>query len=141
MDVTQARQKAQDFIDALHALEQGGEEQVEGLVALFSPDARITNAALKLTGEERQGPEGARTFWTEYKRTLSQAYSEFHQVTVNEQAAGLFWTTKHRGDGSAGDTEYDGASLLVFDEAGKIRHFHGYYDTRQFNREIVGNER
>lgn len=135
----QSRTQAQQFIDALHALEQGDREDADSLAALFADDARLTNAALKLTGEERRGREAILHFWSEYKRTVGMAYSEFHQVTASDGAAGLFWTTKGTGpDGQA--IQYDGSTLLVFDTSGKISAFEGYYDTRQLNREM-GAER
>lgn len=138
MDQQQVQQLAQQFIDALHALEQGDVENVDQLAGMYSDDARLVNAALKLAGQERTGQDGARQFWTEYRRTFGAAYSEFYQVTVNEQAAGLFWTTK--GTGNDGQPmEYDGVSLLVFDDQGKIKLFRGYYDTRELSREVGAN--
>ena len=133
---------AQQFIDALHALEQGGENDANALAALFSDDAHLTNAALRLAGVERRGRDAISHFWREYKRTVGAAYSEFHQITGNAQAAGLFWTTKLTGDdGLSQSATYDGTSLLVFDESGKIRFFQGYYDTRELNHAMgVGNE-
>jgi ketosteroid isomerase-like protein len=120
---------AQRFIDALHALEQGDESEVEGLVALFAPDTRITNAALQLTGKEEQGHDGARLFWSEYKRTLGECFSKFHHVTVDARCRRLFWTTEGTGpDGNS--VRYDGVSLLEFNESGTISFFRGYYDTR-----------
>lgn len=138
MDQQQVQQLAQQFIDALHALEQGDVENVDQLAGMYSDDARLVNAALKLAGQERSGQDGARQFWTEYRHTFGAAYSEFYQVTVNEQAAGLFWTTK--GTGNDGQPmEYDGVSLLVFDDQGKIKLFRGYYDTRELSREVGAN--
>ena len=138
MERQQVQALAQQFIDALHALEQGDVQQVDQLVALYGDDARLTNAALKLAGDERIGQDGARQFWMEYRRTFGEAYSEFYQVTVNEEAAGLFWTTK--GTGNDGQPmEYDGVSLLVFDDSGKIKLFRGYYDTRELSREVGVN--
>jgi ketosteroid isomerase-like protein len=135
MDQQQVQQLAQQFIDALHTLEQGSDQDVDQLVALYSDDARLVNAALKLAGQERSGQDGAREFWSEYRRTFGEAFSEFYQVTVNEQAAGLFWTTK--GTGNDGQPmEYDGVSLLVFNDQGKIALFRGYYDTRELSREV-----
>ena len=136
MEPQRVRDLAQQFIDALHALEQGGEGDVEALVGLYSEQAHLTNAAQRLTGEERTGRDGVRAFWSEYKRTVGKAFSEFHQVTVNEEAAGLFWTTKAGGDNGRSEVQYDGSTLLVFDEDGKIRFFQGYYDTRQLSREL-----
>ncbi|MBV9789580.1 MAG: nuclear transport factor 2 family protein [Chloroflexi bacterium] len=138
MDQQQVQQLAQHFIDALHTLEQGNVEHADQLAGMYSDDARVINAALKLAGQERTGQDGARQFWTEYRRTFGEAYSEFYQVTVNEQAAGLFWTTK--GTGNDGQPmEYDGVSLLVFDDQGKIKLFRGYYDTRELSREVGAN--
>lgn len=135
MEQQQSYDLAQQFIDALHTLEQGGPDDVDALVVMFSDEARLVNAALKLAGEERHGQDGARQFWTEYRRTFGEARSEFFQVTANEQSAGLFWTTK--GTGNDGQPmEYDGVSLLVFDDAGKITLFRGYYDTRELGREV-----
>ncbi len=122
-------QLAQQFIDSLHALEKGSLEHVAPLVELFAADVRLTNAALQLTGKEETGLEGATRFWSEYKKSLSDCFSTFHHVTVDENAAGLFWTT----EGSANDNQpvkYDGVSLLEYSEDGKIIFFRGYYDTR-----------
>lgn len=130
MEQQQAQQLAQQFIDALHKLEQGSDNDVDDLVAMYSNDARLINAALKLAGEERKGQDGAREFWREYRRTFGEAYSDFFQVMTNDEAVGLFWTTK--GTGNDGQPmEYDGVSLLVFNGEGKIQLFRGYYDTRE----------
>ncbi len=135
MDRAQVIERAQQFIDALHALETGSPDDVDQIVDLFSDDAQLINAALKLAGETRAGREGAREFWTDYRRTFGEARSEFFQITANEEAAGLFWTTK--GTGNDGQPmEYDGASLLVFNDEGKIRLFRGYYDTREVSRAV-----
>jgi ketosteroid isomerase-like protein len=135
MDREQVTQLARQFIDALHALEAGSADDVDQIVDLFSDDSQVINAALKLAGESRRGRDGAREFWTEYRKTFGEAHSEFFQITVNEEAAGLFWTTK--GTGNDGQPmEYDGVSLLVFDDQGKIRLFRGYYDTREVSRAV-----
>jgi ketosteroid isomerase-like protein len=140
MDETTVRAKAEEFIEALHALENaetGSDELLDGLTELYAQDARLTNSALRLTNEEMTGQDAIRTFWDEYKKTVGKANSVFHQVTVSGEAAGLFWVTE--GITTPDQPEprsYDGSTLLVFDEAGKIRHFQGYYDTHQFNRTI-----
>jgi ketosteroid isomerase-like protein len=139
MDSQQTYQLGQQFIDALHTLEQGAvedaEQNVGALVALYSGDARIINAALKLAGEERTGTDGVKDFWIEYRKTFGDAYSDFFQVTSNEESAGLFWTTKGTGKDDQ-PMEYDGVSLLVFNDEGKINLFRGYYDTRELSRSV-----
>lgn len=133
------QQLAQQFIDALHALEDGSESDTAAIVALFSDDARLLNAALKLAGKQRSGRDGAEQFWREYRSTFERARSEFAQITTNEQAAGLFWTTKGS-DNTGQPIEYDGVSLLVFDQDGKIVQFRGYYDTRELSRQVPSGQ-
>lgn len=125
--------KAQQFIDALHELEQcdpaASETQIDNLVKLYSSQTRLTNAALQLASKEESGTDGARRFWSEYKSALGQCFSSFHHVTNDANAAGLFWTTEGAGlDGQS--VKYDGVSLLEYDEDGLISFFRGYYDTR-----------
>lgn len=136
MDVQQTHQLGEQFTAALHALDANQEGALEQIVAMFSPEARLTNASLKLANEERTGIEGIRSFWSNYRNTFREAQTEFAQVTSNEQAAGLFWTT--RGSDAEGQPlEYDGVSLLVFDNEGKIVQFRGYYDTRELTRKVA----
>lgn len=135
----EVRQRAQQFIDALHALEKAdgpSDAELDGLVALYADDARLTNAALRLTNEERKGKDAIRSFWSDYKKTVGRAFSDFHQVTVNDKAAGLFWVTRGTAHGDPDAIHYDGTTLLVFDESGKITFFQGYYDTHQLNRQL-----
>jgi hypothetical protein len=121
---------AQQFIDALHALEQGGEDQAHQMALLFRDDAKLANAALDLQNIEVQGRDGILRFWIEYKETLGEAYSKFHQVTTSQNAAGLFWTTQGRNPAGQ-EIHYHGATLLQWDDTGRIKYFRGYYDTRQ----------
>jgi len=144
MEPQASREKADTFINALHALEEAEGDSagaLDALVALYAPDATLTNAALALTGESRNGTDEIRAFWAEYKKTLGKAFSHFHQVTANDESAGLFWTTKGTGaDHVEGSAQYDGVTLLLFGSDGKIQNFRGYYDTQQLNR-AVGMEK
>ncbi len=124
------QQLAQQFIDALHDLERGEEAQAYELSELFADDAQLTNAALQLAGDAREGRDSIARFWREYKETLGEAFSEFHKITIGENAAGLFWTTKGKSP-KGKEINYDGATLLEFGEDGKIARFQGYYDTRE----------
>jgi hypothetical protein len=138
MDEQTVRTHADRFIEALHAVEQNdgdAENEINALVELFADDAHLTNAALRLTNEEKQGRDAIHSFWRDYKKSLGKARSEFSQVTVNGEAAGLFWRTE--ATNANGNASYDGATLLVFNAEGKIRHFSGYYDTRQLGKELT----
>lgn len=130
------QQLAEQFIKALHTLEDGSENDTGALVEMHSDNTRILNAALKLAGRERNGREGAEQFWREYRSTFGKARSEFFQITSNDESAGLFWTTKGT-DNEGNPIEYDGVSLLVFDDQGKITLFRGYYDTREIERQVT----
>lgn len=137
---THTHERAQRFIDALHDLEQNGEERVEGIVALFSDDAQLTNSALALTDSGYAGREGVRAFWTEYRKQFGDVRSRFAHVTSSDDAAGLFW----RSEGTYADGApmgYDGVSLLVFNDEGEISSFRGYYDTRELSRMVGGNQK
>ncbi|MBC8075203.1 MAG: nuclear transport factor 2 family protein [Chloroflexales bacterium] len=136
---TNTHEQAQRFIDALHDLEQNGAERVEGIVALFSDDAKLTNAALARTNDGYEGRDGVKTFWTEYRKQFGQVLSNFSHVTSSDDAAGLFWRTEGTyADGAP--MGYDGVSLLVFNDEGKISSFRGYYDTRELNRMVASNQ-
>ncbi|MBC8161264.1 MAG: nuclear transport factor 2 family protein [Roseiflexaceae bacterium] len=134
------RQLAEQFIEALHTLEDGSAEDTGALVEMYADDARIINAALKLAGQERHGRDGAAQFWREYRGTFGKARSEFFQVSSNDESAGLFWTTKGT-DNEDKPLEYDGVTLLVFNQAGKITLFRGYYDTRELSRQVESPQR
>ena len=122
--------QAQTFIDALHKLEKGSTDDVAQLVELYADGTTINNSALDSKHTEMTGKDGATKFWTEYKETLGDVFSEFHHVTASDDAAGLFWTTQ--GTNPAGDkVHYHGSTLLQFDGNGKIEFFRGYYDTRE----------
>jgi ketosteroid isomerase-like protein len=130
MEKTQIENKAQEFIDALHTLENGSIDDVGQLVDLFAEDAMLNNSALDSKEQTLEGRDAILRFWTQYKESLGQAKSEFRQITFNQSAAGLFWETE--GTNPAGDkVNYHGATLLEFSREGQITYFRGYYDTRE----------
>ena len=127
MEAEQVRALAERFIQALSRLEQEGLEALDALVELFADDAHLTNPTLEMAGEERVGPAGVRRFWKTYHDVLGEAESRFSHVTVGDDAAGLFWITHARGRGRHG-LDYDGVTLLEFDERGLIRYLRAYFD-------------
>lgn len=123
------------FAAALEAVERRDEGAIEGIMDHFSPEARLTNSALKHTNDERRGREAIRAFWETYQDTFREVQTTFFEQTNSERAAGLFWTT--RGIDARGEPiEYDGVTLLLFDADGKISQFRGYYDTRELARTV-----
>lgn len=117
---------ANQFIEALHDLENGDDGEADKISMLFAENATLVNAALELSGRKAEGRDAIHRFWIEYKSALGQARSQFHHITTDQNSAGLFWTTD-----AQGSTHYHGATLLQFDESGKISFFRGYYDTRE----------
>lgn len=130
MEKSQLEAKAQEFIEALQTLERGSVDEVNVLAALFDDEATFNNSALDNKEQTLEGRDAILRFWTQYKEELGEVISEFHHVTFNDNAAGLFWETS--GIHSSGETiNYHGATLLKYNSTGKIIHFRGYYDTRK----------
>ena len=130
MEAKQIEARAKEFIDALHILEEGSDQDASALAEMYAEDATLTNAALELKGDAMKGRDAILAFWVEYKAQLGDSRSHFHHITTNDEAAGLFWTTE--GTSPSGDkVHYHGVSLLQFDEQGQITFFRGYYDTRE----------
>lgn len=130
MEAAQIEAKAKEFIDALHTLEEGSDQDAGALAEMYTEDATLTNAALDLKGTQMKGRDAILRFWVEYKAQLGQARSHFHHITTSDTAAGLFWTTD--GQSPAGEKiSYHGVSLLQFSDSGQIEFFRGYYDTRE----------
>ncbi|RYX81975.1 nuclear transport factor 2 family protein [bacterium] len=130
MEQSQIKSKAKEFIDALRTLENGTLDDVGQLAVLFANDATLTNSALDSKDKQMEGQDEILQFWTQYKETLGDAVSNFHHITLSEDAAGLFWTTE--GTNPTGDkVHYHGSTLLVFNPEGTIQFFRGYYNTRE----------
>ncbi|GEM_PF-2230834 len=127
MDPNRTRQLAEQFIDRLLRFEKEGGSTLDDLVQLFADDAEIETPAVDLAAPPRAGVCELRHFWQVYRDVLGRARSRFFRVTASEDAAGLFWTTGAVGpDGRT--VEYDGATLLVFDDAGRIARLRAYFD-------------
>ena len=130
MEAAQIEARAKEFIDALHILEEGSDQDASALAEMYTEDATLTNSALDLKGTQVKGRDAILAFWIEYKAQLGQAHSHFHHITTSDTAAGLFWTTE--GQSPAGEAiNYHGVSLLQFNQEGLIEFFRGYYDTRE----------
>ncbi len=79
-------QWVQEFIDALHGLEDGGD--VGPLLAQFAPDAGVWNVALH---EPLRGEAGAHRFWEGYRQQFDRIHSTFEKVIVGADEAALEW--------------------------------------------------
>lgn len=128
MNPEQVNQVAQQFIDQLHRLEEGDPSGVDEMVGLFADDAELSNPLIEHDTGSRSGRNGVAHFWQEYKSSFRDIHSEFTDVTVSPQSAGLFWESSGT-DVSGKPLQYKGVSQLVLNDAGKIRSFTGYFDT------------
>ena len=128
MNPEQVRQMAHRFIDQLHKLEEGDPAGIDEMVGLFSEDAQITNPLIEQEAGQRAGAEEVARFWKEYKSSFRDIHSEFTDVTVSPQSAGLFWESRGT-DPNGRPLVYKGVSRLVLNDAGKIRAFTGYFDS------------
>lgn len=130
MDQPAVKAATERFIAALHQLEQGDATGAESLAQLFAADAELTNPLIQRSDGKRQGQEQITAFWQDYAQSFGSLHSDFFEVMSNEHAAGLFW--RSRGTDRAGKLlSYEGVSLLLFDEEGKIVRFQGFFDTRE----------
>jgi len=132
MNEQQARDIADRFIDQLHRLEDGDQAVADGIADMFADGAELTNSVIEHSGGSRRGRDEIASFWRQYADTFGEIHSEFFDITTSDHSAGLFWRSS--GTGPSGDTmEYDGVSLLVFDDAGKITRFQGFFDPRRLS--------
>lgn len=132
MDQQQIKSKADDFIERLHRVEDGDPESVETLVELFADDAELSNPVAERNGRAYHGRDAVERFWREYRSLFREVHSEFVDVTAGDHSAGLFWRSSGV-DASGAKLEYEGVSLLVFDDEGKITRFRGYFDSNSLH--------
>lgn len=125
-----SEQVAHAFIDALHRLEK--DRDLEAIAATFTDDADVGNI---IAPERFHGQEGAREFWSKYRETFGDMWSEFRNVITTDGRAALEWTTK--GTTTQGHAvEYEGVSILEI-AGDKITRFRAYFDTHSLSRQVV----
>ncbi len=130
MDQQQAKAIADRFIEELHRIEDGDPAGIDSMVELFADNAELSNPLIERQGSSRKGHDQIEKFWREYRATFDTIRSDFFDVTASDHSAGLFW--RSAGNSANGQPlEYEGVSLLVLDEAGKIARFKGFFDSRQ----------
>ena len=123
-----AKAAAQEFMDALHQLEESGDVSV--MQDRFADDCELHALVRR---REHKGRDGVNAFWTEYLKPFKQIHSDFDHVAANGNIAILEWTGKgelKEGDGKP--VEYAGCSVLELDGDGKVTRFRTFYDSAQF---------
>ncbi|MEO6588454.1 MAG: nuclear transport factor 2 family protein [Pyrinomonadaceae bacterium] len=125
-----SEQSAEKFIEALGKLENN--EDVETIVALFADDADIGNVTLTNT---LNGTDGVREFWTNYRKTFGEVNSKFHNKICSENVSALEWTTTGT-SANGSEINYDGVSILEFNDGGKIERFFAYFNPAKIGHQI-----
>lgn len=113
---------ARQFIDALRAIEDHGD--VEPMAKLYAHEARLWNPQLH---EPLRGPDGARHFWQEYRKTFESVHSEFQSVVEGDGIASLEWNSTGLLSHDNESIQYRGVSMVEWSE-GKITRFAAYFD-------------
>ena len=117
------------FIEALGKLE--ADENVDEIVSLFADDCEVGNVA---THENMSGTEGARQFWTNYRKTFGEIKSTFKNKLETDGTAALEWTSKGTSVNGS-EIDYEGVSILET-EGDKIKRFFAYFNPAKLGREI-----
>lgn len=120
---------AEQFIDALRALEE--RRELEAMIALYGEESETGNINAP---EKFTGTEGAREFWTKYRETFGEVRSTFRNRIINDTRAALEWTTEGTTANGA-PVSYEGVSILEI-EGDRITRFRAYFDPEALGRQI-----
>ncbi len=125
-----SQQRAELFIEALHALEERGD--LDTLVGLYAENATLINVNLPTP---MTGTAGVRQFWTDYRSLFSEIHSTFSHVVVQGDEVALEWTGRGKLAANDEPIEYDGVTMLTFRD-GKIAAFRGYFDQMALTQRV-----
>jgi hypothetical protein len=121
---------AEKFIESLNELESS--ENADNIAALFADNSEIGNSTLT---ESFKGTEGARNFWTSYRKTFGEVKSTFKNKVISDKVSALEWTTTGT-NANGGEINYDGVSILETDGE-KITRFFAYFNPSELGHQIV----
>lgn len=125
-----SEQIAEKFIESLNELESS--ENVDSIATLFTENSEIGNSTLT---ESFNGIDGARNFWTSYRKTFGEVKSTFKNKIITDNASALEWTTTGTSvDGN--EINYGGVSILETDGE-KITRFFAYFNPSDLGHQIV----
>ncbi len=124
-----SREVAESFKEALWKLEE--DRDVEPMLEVLSDDCEVGNVAVPGTFS---GQDGAREFWTRYRKTFDEMKSTFRNIFAGDGRAALEWTTEATENGDS--VSYEGVSILEI-EGDEVKRFMAYFDPAHLNRQIV----
>lgn len=121
---------AEKFIESLNELESS--ENADNIASLFAENSEIGNSTLT---ESFNGTEGAKHFWTNYRKTFGEVKSTFKNKVISDNVSALEWTTT--GTSAEGSKiNYSGVSILETD-GDKITRFFAYFNPSDLGHQIV----
>jgi ketosteroid isomerase-like protein len=124
-----AERHAQQFIEALHQLENQGD--LEKMISMFSDQAELQNPT---DDRPHRGRKGAESFWEAYRHSFEEIHSDFRTVSESDGSVMLEWTSRGRlPDGSP--IEYDGVSVVEYEDE-QIRRFRAYFDPSHLGEQV-----
>ena len=124
-----SEQIANQFIQALWTLEET--KDAGPLAALYAEDALIGNV---VSPDRFHGPDGAKTFWTEYRGSFDVAHSTFRNVVSGQGSAALEWTTEGTSF-SGSPLSYAGVTILEIED-GRVSRSSAYFDPSALGRQM-----
>lgn len=117
------------FVEALEALER--EWNIDDMVSLFSEQCDVSNV---VSPNVFFGRQGAREFWSIYRRWFGDVESFIHRVVFTDRHSAIEWST--RGTSSAGYlVSYEGVTILEF-ENGQISRCRAYFNPEHLARRV-----
>lgn len=125
---------AETFIDALRDLEENN--NVDRIASLFADDCRVGNTAL---GRILEGPQGAREFWTNYRKSFGEIRSDFRNKIISGNFAALEWVSE--GTAHNGNQIYYAGVSIVQSDGTKINRFFAYFDPNSLGTQISESAR
>lgn len=124
-----SQEVAENFKEALWKVEE--ERDLEPMLEVLSDDCEVGNVAVP---ETFRGQDGAREFWTQYRKTFDEMKSSFRNVFASDGRAALEWTTEATEEDKT--ISYEGVSILEI-EGDKVKRFMAYFDASNLTRQIA----
>jgi ketosteroid isomerase-like protein len=117
------------FIQALEALERDWE--IDELVALFSDECEVGNV---VSPNAFVGRQGARDYWSVYRRWFAEIESTIHRVIYSERHSAIEWSS--RGTSAKGRLiSYEGVTILEFEDD-RISRYRAYFNPAHLSRGV-----
>jgi ketosteroid isomerase-like protein len=122
------------YLDTIHAYAAAiNTLNAEGFAACFAEDSELYDPA---NGEPFRGPAGALAFFAQFEPLLESIHITPGEIRINGNHAAFTWRLE--ATGKTGRTAAaDGIDAMVFDESGKIKAVHAYWNAGPFVAKLM----